>query len=128
MSWAGAVSAVFVLDSKGKQLIGRDFRGDTPAGCVERFVNIVTGETGPAVAAAGCVPSHAPCLAPPAGSDVDTEAEDHAPDTLRYACLARPYVVEKPQKPRNPMLRVGVGNEVTMDDLWDANEPDRDRI
>ena len=60
--------------------------------------------------------------------DVDTEAEDHAPDTLRYACLARPYVVEKPQKPRNPMLRVGVGNEVTMDDLWDANEPDRDRI
>lgn len=75
MSWAGAVSAVFVLDSKGKQLIGRDFRGDTPAGCVERFVNIVTGETGPAVAAAGCVPSHAPCLAPTAGSDVDTEAD-----------------------------------------------------
>ena len=61
--------------------------------------------------------------------DVDTEAEDHAPDTLRYGCMARPYVVERKQPPRNPMLRVGVGNEVTMDDLWDANETDtRTRI
>ena len=59
MAWAGAVSAVFVLDSKGKQLIGRDFRGDIPAGCVERFVNIVTGATGRGVLLLG-VFSHTP--------------------------------------------------------------------
>jgi AP-1 complex subunit mu len=40
---AGAISAIYILDSKGKQLISRDFRGDTPAGCVERFVGLVTG-------------------------------------------------------------------------------------
>lgn len=40
---AGAISAIYILDSKGKQLIARDFRGDTPAGCVERFVGLVTG-------------------------------------------------------------------------------------
>jgi len=39
-----AVSAVFVLDGKGKLLISRDYRGDLPVACVERFVNILTGE------------------------------------------------------------------------------------
>jgi hypothetical protein len=63
-SWAGAVSAVFVLDSKGKQLIGRDFRGDIPAGCVERFVNIVTGATGRGVLLLG-VFSHTPSACSP---------------------------------------------------------------
>jgi len=60
--------------------------------------------------------------------DVDTESEDHAPDTLRYACMARPYVVEREKKPRNPMLRVGSGNEVTMEDLWEMHENGRVRI
>jgi hypothetical protein len=36
--------------------------------------------------------------------DVDTEAEDHAADELRYACMSRPYVrdapVEKPKSDR----------------------------
>jgi hypothetical protein len=41
-----AVSAVFVLDSKGKLLISRDFRGDIPVSCVDRFVNIITGARG----------------------------------------------------------------------------------
>ncbi|NBW77373.1 MAG: hypothetical protein EBR34_16510, partial [Sphingomonadaceae bacterium] len=54
--------------------------------------------------------------------DVDTDAEDHAPDTLRYACMARPYVVERVKPAPNPMLRVGPGNEVTMDDLWKAHD------
>lgn len=31
--------------------------------------------------------------------DVDTESEDHAPDELRYACMARPYVREAPSRP-----------------------------
>ena len=38
-----AVSAVFMLDGKGKLLISRDFRGDVPVSCVDRFVNIITG-------------------------------------------------------------------------------------
>jgi AP-1 complex subunit mu len=41
-----AVSAVFILDSKGKLLISRDFRGDIPVSCVDRFVNIITGARG----------------------------------------------------------------------------------
>jgi hypothetical protein len=31
--------------------------------------------------------------------DVDTNAEDHAPDTLRYACMTRPVVVDPPGVP-----------------------------
>lgn len=31
--------------------------------------------------------------------DVDSEGEDHAPDTLRYACMARPYVRQVEKKP-----------------------------
>jgi hypothetical protein len=30
--------------------------------------------------------------------DVDTESEDHAPDETRYACMSRPWVVDKPKK------------------------------
>lgn len=59
--------------------------------------------------------------------DVDTESEDHAPDTLRYACMARPYVVDRKINPRNPMLGVGLHNEVTLDDLWKLHDSDSDR-
>lgn len=31
--------------------------------------------------------------------DVDTDAEDHLGDATRYACMARPYVVDAPSKP-----------------------------
>jgi hypothetical protein len=31
--------------------------------------------------------------------DVDTEAEDHAPDALRYGCMARPLIRDKPGTP-----------------------------
>jgi hypothetical protein len=31
--------------------------------------------------------------------DVDTDAEDHAADEIRYACMARPYVREAPVSP-----------------------------
>lgn len=39
---------------------------------------------------------------PHKAEDVDTESEDHAPDTLRYGCMSRPYVRDAPQakKPR----------------------------
>jgi hypothetical protein len=29
--------------------------------------------------------------------DVDTESEDHAPDTLRYICMSRPVTRDKPK-------------------------------
>jgi hypothetical protein len=37
--------------------------------------------------------------------DVDTDAEDHAADSVRYACAARPWVREapKPQEPKSPL-------------------------
>lgn len=38
--------------------------------------------------------------------DVDTEGEDHAADTLRYGCMARPYVREAP-KPAAPRFDYG---------------------
>ena len=59
--------------------------------------------------------------------DVDTDAEDHAPDTLRYACMARPYVVERKVNPHNRMMKVGPDNEVTMNDLWKLHDLDQAR-
>ena len=38
-----SLSAVYILDAKGKVLINRDFRGDVPANCVERFVSFISG-------------------------------------------------------------------------------------
>lgn len=32
--------------------------------------------------------------------DVDTESEDHAPDTVRYLCMARPIVRDAPDMPK----------------------------
>jgi hypothetical protein len=32
--------------------------------------------------------------------DVDTDAEDHAPDTLRYGCMSRPWVRDAPNLPK----------------------------
>ncbi len=55
--------------------------------------------------------------------DVDTEGEDHAADTLRYACMARPYVreVSKPALPRfdygAPAPDAGVNLGVSIQEL-----------
>lgn len=46
--------------------------------------------------------------------DIDTTSEDHCVDTLRYACLSRPYLREAPTKPRQ--LR-GL-QDMTLEDLW----------
>jgi len=35
--WAMTASAVFILDVKGKVIISRNYRGDVPMNCVERF-------------------------------------------------------------------------------------------
>ena len=61
--------------------------------------------------------------------DVDTEGEDHAPDALRYGCMARPYVRKVPTHERGRLLAVGSLNEVTLNDLWDVRAtPRRVRI
>jgi len=35
------ISAVYILDSKGKILIARDYRGDVSNKCLERFCSVV---------------------------------------------------------------------------------------
>lgn len=37
---------------------------------------------------------------PDKAEDVDSSGEDHAPDMVRYACMARPYVFQKPLDPK----------------------------
>ncbi len=55
--------------------------------------------------------------------DVDTESEDHAPDEIRYACMSRPYVKQFIARPEQKLLVVGPGNQVSLDDLWEAKAP-----
>jgi len=57
--------------------------------------------------------------------DVDTENEDHAPDEIRYACMSRPYVKDNPIRKQGKILIVGPGNEVSLNDLWEKQAPQR---
>ena len=41
MSSPAVCSALYILDQNGKQLMSRDWRGDVPASCVDRFVQRV---------------------------------------------------------------------------------------
>jgi hypothetical protein len=50
--------------------------------------------------------------------DVDTEGEDHAPDALRYGCMARPYVRALPSADPGRRLAVGALNTATLEDMW----------
>ncbi len=54
--------------------------------------------------------------------DVDTEAEDHAPDEIRYACMSRPYLPsnQPAKEPVFPGLHIGGTNPQgpTVDDIW----------
>lgn len=54
--------------------------------------------------------------------DVDTDAEDHAPDTLRYGCMARPFVRAKETVEPGRVIAVGSGNTVRLNDLWEARD------
>lgn len=47
--------------------------------------------------------------------DLDTEAEDHAADTLRYACMSRPYSAPVKKVPEPKFLP-----QMTLNDLWKA--------
>lgn len=55
--------------------------------------------------------------------DVDTDAEDHGPDAVRYACMSRPWVPEnQPAKaPVFPGLTIGGASSAgapTIDQIW----------
>ncbi len=58
--------------------------------------------------------------------DVDTEGEDHAGDSVRYACMSRPYLpANKPKKdPVFPGIGIGYVNPEApnMNDLWKDHE------
>jgi len=47
--------------------------------------------------------------------DIDTDGEDHAADTLRYACMARPYSRPTKKRKNNKLSTLA---EVTLDQLW----------
>lgn len=51
--------------------------------------------------------------------DCDSDGEDHAPDTLRYGCMSRPWRRPRPipQDKRLKLLQ-----NATMNDLWASNE------
>lgn len=47
--------------------------------------------------------------------DIDTDAEDHAADALRYLCMARPYI--RPT-PGNKKVKMTTLKDVSLDQLW----------
>jgi hypothetical protein len=51
--------------------------------------------------------------------DCDTDGEDHAPDSLRYGLMSRPWVRPKPVPPRAPPVTI---RDVTINDLWAERE------
>lgn len=51
--------------------------------------------------------------------DVDTEAEDHAADETRYACMARPWVKDAPQGQRS-IESYRFGAQMTFNELRDS--------
>lgn len=60
--------------------------------------------------------------------DLDTEAEDHAADSARYACMSRPFVREVERVAPERRLMVGSGNEMTLDEAWETAPPPMERI
>lgn len=55
--------------------------------------------------------------------DVDTEAEDHAADEIRYACMSRPMTKSSPMKAVEKIISTDpTKTTVTLTDMWEANE------
>ena len=53
--------------------------------------------------------------------DVDTSAEDHAADEVRYACMSRPFVRAQ-SEPKKPKIVSTYGSTVSLDELFESNE------
>lgn len=52
--------------------------------------------------------------------DADTEGEDHAPDTLRYGVMSRPWT--RPQPKKDPMASIKLLQNATLNDIWRDHE------
>ena len=59
--------------------------------------------------------------------DVDTTAEDHAPDEIRYACMSRPYSNPAPMDIIRKTLRMKDNTVALHDILEDIKEPNKYR-
>lgn len=55
--------------------------------------------------------------------DVDSENEDHGPDTSRYAMMSRPYVKRIEEREEGRIIGVGPHNTVRLEDLWEKSTP-----
>jgi hypothetical protein len=53
--------------------------------------------------------------------DVDTEAEDHAGDETRYACMSRPWIQGEPVPEVNPLDTFRTPAQLTFKDLFDRH-------
>lgn len=60
--------------------------------------------------------------------DLDTTAEDHAADAVRYGCMSRPWTRALPERENQRILQVHAGpgydpsRQPTLDDLWEAEK------
>ena len=61
-------------------------------------------------------------ISPVNAEDADSDGEDHAPDTLRYGCMSRPYTRPKPAKEK-PILGY---QTMTLNELWEK-QPKQNR-
>lgn len=55
--------------------------------------------------------------------DIDTEAEDHALDALRYGLMSRPYMTKSPIMPKEMTTLA----DKSLNELWDEEEAERAR-
>lgn len=55
--------------------------------------------------------------------DLDTKAEDHAADAVRYGSSSRPYVRDAAKTEQPKILSVGETNQVSLEDLWPEPSP-----
>jgi len=49
-------------------------------------------------------------------------------DEWRYACMSRPWTRELPSAPKQRMLEVGEGNQMTLEDAWATRSKRDERI
>lgn len=54
--------------------------------------------------------------------DCDSDGEDHAPDSARYACMSRPYLATLAEKPRDMLAKP------TLNELWEEMPKQSRRI